>query len=172
MPHCHLAKLSPGLPSASAPHAFAPCYAQPVNHPRRIGLLRRRMSKAGVAGLLVTHLPDLRYLCGFTGSSAALAVTRRHARLFTDGRYTTQAAEETERWIASHPDDLAAQIQLTEFQLARLDRNAAIDRFVSLVGRMIERGESVQAGDLVNRLRRDAPGDHRVGALASRMGRP
>jgi Xaa-Pro aminopeptidase len=65
-----------------------------VNHLRRIGLLRRRMTKAGISGLLVTHLPDLRYLCGFTGSSAAFAVTRRHARLFTDGRYTTQAAEE------------------------------------------------------------------------------
>jgi Xaa-Pro aminopeptidase len=47
-----------------------------------------------VAGLLVTHLPDVRYLCGFTGSSAALAVTRRAVRLFTDGRYTAQAAEE------------------------------------------------------------------------------
>jgi Xaa-Pro aminopeptidase len=43
---------------------------------------------------LVTHLPDVRYLCGFTGSSAALTVTRRSARLFTDGRYTAQAAEE------------------------------------------------------------------------------
>jgi Xaa-Pro aminopeptidase len=65
-----------------------------VNHIRRIGLLRRRMTNAGFSGLLVTHLPDLRYLCGFTGSSAALAVTRRHVRLFTDGRYTTQASEE------------------------------------------------------------------------------
>jgi Xaa-Pro aminopeptidase len=45
-------------------------------------------------GLLVTHLPDVRYLCGFTGSSAALAVTRRGCRMFTDGRYTAQAAEE------------------------------------------------------------------------------
>jgi Xaa-Pro aminopeptidase len=43
---------------------------------------------------VVTHLPDLRYLSGFTGSSAALAVTSRSARLFTDGRYTAQAAEE------------------------------------------------------------------------------
>jgi len=47
-----------------------------------------------VAGLLVTHLPDVRYLCGFTGSNAALAVTKRGLRLFTDGRYTAQAAEE------------------------------------------------------------------------------
>ena len=60
----------------------------------RIGLLRRGMTGAGLSGLLVTHLPDVRYLCGFTGSSAALAVTRRGARLFTDGRYQTQAADE------------------------------------------------------------------------------
>jgi len=52
------------------------------------------LTKAGLHGLLVTYLPDLRYLSGFTGSSAALAVTRRSARLFTDGRYKTQAAEE------------------------------------------------------------------------------
>jgi Xaa-Pro aminopeptidase len=44
--------------------------------------------------LLVTHLPDLRYLSGFTGSTAALAVTRRAARLFVDGRYASQAAAE------------------------------------------------------------------------------
>jgi Xaa-Pro aminopeptidase len=56
--------------------------------------LRRRLNTAGVSGLVVTHLPDVRYLSGFTGSSAALAVTRRAARLFTDGRYRTQAAEE------------------------------------------------------------------------------
>ncbi len=56
--------------------------------------VRRRMHGAGLSGLLVTHLPDIRYLSGFTGSSAALAVTRRAARLFTDGRYRTQAAEE------------------------------------------------------------------------------
>ena len=65
-------------------------------------MLRRKMNRAGLPGLLVTHLPDLRYLSGFTGSSAALAVTRRTARLFTDGRYTAQAAEEVQ----------AAQVQI------------------------------------------------------------
>lgn len=54
------------------------------------------MTRAGLPGILVTHLPDVRYLCGFTGSSAALAITRRMARLFTDARYTTQAGEEVE----------------------------------------------------------------------------
>ena len=65
-----------------------------MDHNRRIGQLRRRIARAGLQGLLVTHLPDVRYLCGFTGSSAALAITRRAARLFTDGRYKAQAAEE------------------------------------------------------------------------------
>jgi len=65
-----------------------------MDHNRRIGLLRRRIARAGLHGLLVTHLSDVRYLSGFTGSNAAIAVTRRAVRLFTDGRYTAQAAEE------------------------------------------------------------------------------
>jgi Xaa-Pro aminopeptidase len=83
-----------------------------VDHFRRIGQLRRRLTRAGLSGLLVTHLPDVRYLSGFTGSSAALAVTRRAARLFTDGRYATQAAVEivsrsaavaAVEWLAAQP---------------------------------------------------------------------
>jgi Xaa-Pro aminopeptidase len=67
-----------------------------VEHLRRIGALRRKLTRTGLSGLLVTHLPDLCYLCGFTGSSAALAVTRRAARMFTDGRYIAQANAEVE----------------------------------------------------------------------------
>ena len=56
--------------------------------------LRATMAKQKIAALLVTHLPDVRYLCGFTGSNAALAITAKHALLVTDGRYTAQAAAE------------------------------------------------------------------------------
>jgi Xaa-Pro aminopeptidase len=84
-----------------------------MNYSRRIGALRRKMAAATVPGLLVTHLPDVRYLCGFTGSSAALAITRRAVRLFTDGRYTTQAAEEVQtakvQIVPSAPAVAAAQ---------------------------------------------------------------
>lgn len=48
----------------------------------------------GIDVLLVTHLPNVRYLCGFTGSSGALAVHSGEAVLFTDGRYTEQARAE------------------------------------------------------------------------------
>lgn len=43
---------------------------------------------------MVTHLPDVRWLSGFTGSSGAVALGRNGAALFTDGRYTAQARAE------------------------------------------------------------------------------
>jgi len=95
-------KDSTSVPEETDNHGLSSCGSlwrdipNRMNYSKRIGLLRRRMSGAGLQGLLVTHLPDIRYLCGFTGSSAALAVTRRAARMFTDGRYTAQAAEEVQ----------------------------------------------------------------------------
>jgi Xaa-Pro aminopeptidase len=51
---------------------------------------------AGAEALVVTHGPDVRYLSGFTGSSATVALVGGRAALFTDGRYATQAKAETE----------------------------------------------------------------------------
>ena len=62
-----------------------------------VGRLRRLWSdveREDLDALLVTHLPNVHYLCGFTGSAAALLVTNRGSILFTDGRYRTQAREE------------------------------------------------------------------------------
>jgi len=67
-----------------------------MNHLGRIRALRKQMQLQGIGSMLVTHLPDVRYLCGFTGSNAALAVTGKRAAMFTDGRYTAQAKEETQ----------------------------------------------------------------------------
>jgi Xaa-Pro aminopeptidase len=113
-------------------------YSYAVDHFRRIGQLRRKLTKAGLPGLLVTHTPDLRYLSGFTGSSAALAVTRRAAWLFTDGRYTTQAAEEVKaaqvqivsgapavaavEWLAAQPGGEFAGFDPTKTTVAALAR--------------------------------------------------
>ncbi|HYP08755.1 MAG TPA: Xaa-Pro peptidase family protein [Bryobacteraceae bacterium] len=44
--------------------------------------------------LLVSGLPNVRYLSGFTGSNAVLLLTAEHAVLLTDPRYTIQAQEE------------------------------------------------------------------------------
>ena len=39
-------------------------------------------------------MPDIRYLCGFSGSSGTLFVSRKKACFLTDGRYDAQAADE------------------------------------------------------------------------------
>jgi Xaa-Pro aminopeptidase len=66
-----------------------------MNHLRRLRALRRQIKQRGIESLLISHLPDVRYLCGFTGSNAFLAITANRAVMFTDGRYITQAREET-----------------------------------------------------------------------------
>jgi Xaa-Pro aminopeptidase len=63
---------------------------------KRLRRLRQAMAQAEWEALLVTHLPDVRYLCGFTGSNAVLAVTARRAVLLTDGRYKAQAREQVQ----------------------------------------------------------------------------
>jgi Xaa-Pro aminopeptidase len=60
----------------------------------RIHRLRLSLSQHRADALLVTHLPNIRYLCGFSGSSAILLVESSRATLFTDSRYTLQAREE------------------------------------------------------------------------------
>ncbi len=61
---------------------------------RRQGLLELTRV-AGAEAALVTTLLNVRYLTGFTGSNAALLVTDGHAVLATDGRYTTQAVQQS-----------------------------------------------------------------------------
>jgi Xaa-Pro aminopeptidase len=60
----------------------------------RIARLRERIAEEELDCLLVGALTNVRYLSGFTGSAGVLLVTRDAARLVTDGRYRTQAAEQ------------------------------------------------------------------------------
>ncbi len=60
----------------------------------RLDRLRSMVAEARVEALVVSALPNIRYLTGFTGSNALLLVTAEDAVLFTDGRYKLQAGEE------------------------------------------------------------------------------
>ncbi|HMO14360.1 MAG TPA: Xaa-Pro peptidase family protein [Pirellulaceae bacterium] len=57
---------------------------------KRRQVLSRELKNLGVDGLLVTDILNVRYLTGFTGSSAQLLVTRNELILMSDTRYTTQ----------------------------------------------------------------------------------
>ncbi len=51
-------------------------------------------SERKLEAFLVLHRPNIRYLCGFTGSAGVLAYCGGKMTLFTDGRYTEQAKDE------------------------------------------------------------------------------
>ena len=62
--------------------------------PTRVAALVAGLDAAHLDGLLLTGLPNIRYLTGFSGSSALLIVTARDVVLITDFRYQTQVADE------------------------------------------------------------------------------
>jgi Xaa-Pro aminopeptidase len=62
--------------------------------PSRIALLREKLDGLGVDALVVSDLTNVRYLSGFTGSSAMVLVGADRTVFVTDGRYTTQSEQE------------------------------------------------------------------------------
>jgi Xaa-Pro aminopeptidase len=56
--------------------------------------LQSALSSHRLDALLITHLPNILYLCGFSGSAGALILSEDKSVFFTDGRYTTQAHSE------------------------------------------------------------------------------
>ncbi len=85
-----------------------------MNHKRRLREARLALAGCRVDALLVTHLPNIRYLCGFTGSAGMLVITDQENALFTDGRYTQQAREE---------------VQGAKIRIGRNSMSAASERF-------------------------------------------
>lgn len=60
-----------------------------------LDVLRGAMRERGVDAMLVTYPANVRYLTGFSSpEDATLLVLPDAAVMFTDGRYTAQAAEE------------------------------------------------------------------------------
>jgi Xaa-Pro aminopeptidase len=57
----------------------------------RLATLAAALEHEGIDALLVTHLPNIRYLTGFSGSAALLLVGRKDRVLITDFRYAVQA---------------------------------------------------------------------------------
>ena len=63
---------------------------------RRQKNLREHLATTRFDALLISHLPNIQYLCGFTGSAGFLLVAENENIFFTDVRYDTQAHEQVE----------------------------------------------------------------------------
>jgi Xaa-Pro aminopeptidase len=60
----------------------------------RLAALGAKLAGERIDALLLTSLPNIRYLTGFSGTSALALATSSEIRLITDFRYETQVADE------------------------------------------------------------------------------
>lgn len=112
----------------------------------RLDRLRASLGEQGLDALIVSHLPNVRYLTGFTGTSALVVIGNREPVLYSDFRYQEQAAQEV--------GDLA-RVEIVERDLwAKAIRALTEAPGVGAVGYEAER-LSVAAG---NRLVEEASG--------------
>jgi Xaa-Pro aminopeptidase len=110
--------------------------------------------------LLVTHLVNVRWLTGFTGSSAAAVVGRDGSRRFvTDFRYLTQAADQVgpawEREIAVDllPAAVGSLPAEGALRVGFEDAHLSVKQHARLTGLVREGVELVAAGDVLERMR-------------------
>jgi Xaa-Pro aminopeptidase len=145
-----------------------------AGHSARLSLLQQEIKTEHLDGFLVSHLPNVFYLSGFTGSAALLVVTPSDAALFTDPRYTVQAKDEASNCrveivrgslIAAAGEQLSRRrarrvgfepARLTVVQKAALDKAAgARVRWISWDGR-IEAARAVKDASEVATMREAA----------------
>ena len=139
----------------------------------RIKQLRTAMVEGGMQALLVNHLPNIRYLCGFTGSSGALLIAQHASTLFTDGRYRTQAREEVRgarvvigkkspaalaaEWLSTHErGHLALGIESEQLSVAveASLRKALPSRFrIRATSSMVEGQRMIKDADEIRRIK-------------------
>ncbi len=109
--------------------------------------------------LLVSAPPNVRYLCGFTGDNGLLLVTPQSQTLFTDPRFTIQAAQECScevKTVTKTPLDQAALQIIRRKRLKRVGFEAT--RVSYEVFERLEKGlprgsTLIPAGPVVDRLR-------------------
>ena len=138
--------------------------------------LREHLATTRFYGLLISHLPNIRYLCGFTGSAGVLLVTEDENVFFTDVRYDTQAHQEVAgakvviapkmllktvaRWIAARRRGRARQwmigiegTHLTVAEMKRLGILLPSGIRVNSASAAVERMRMVKDNDELKRLR-------------------
>lgn len=101
--------------------------------------VRAQMSERGVSAIFVSDILNVRWLTGFTGSTAFCVVTPDHALFLTDGRYTIQAEQEVENfqvltfsppqtWTA-HISDALSQARVSDIRFETSARFAQVQEW-------------------------------------------
>lgn len=124
----------------------------------RQAALRERLSTLGYDLLVIQSLPNVRYLTGFTGSSALLVVRAQDAVLVTDYRYAAQAPREVGNSARVEIDQVSVWERLKRVVQERSAGVGAFEAHIATIrdrdrleGLGVPRWEAT--GDLVERLR-------------------
>jgi Xaa-Pro aminopeptidase len=144
-----------------------------MDRPTRVS---EQLAERGLDALLVTHLVNVRWLTGFTGSNGLALVGVGEQRLFlTDFRYLTQAGEQLDagwrREIAPEILQTSASFVGGDGAPVRLgfdDATLSVKDYESLKGKLAEGVELVPAGGLIEELRavKDADEQAKIRAAA------
>jgi Xaa-Pro aminopeptidase len=130
----------------------------PDRRVERQAALRVALEGEGLDGLLVTHLPNIRYLTGFSGSAALLLVEPDSTTLVTDFRYAVQAPSEAGSSAAVEVDQKSVWDRLGRLLAAApagalgIESQAITVRDAERVAGLT-RSRLVPTSDLVERLR-------------------
>jgi Xaa-Pro aminopeptidase len=109
--------------------------------------------------LLISSLTNVRYLTGFTGSNAAVLLYRDgRARLFTDPRYTIQAAQQSDCpvTIAKGPLTKSVQAEIRRAGVRKIGFEAeklSVSQLEALKKNLPVRAELVPTEGLIEKLR-------------------
>lgn len=103
------------------------------------GALRRArladlLGDGGLDALIVSHLPNVRYLTGYIGSNAVAVISTHGARVLTDSRYAVSAREQVddEVEVSIGPGDLTANVAAAVADLAPAGRVGLEAAYVSM----------------------------------------
>jgi Xaa-Pro aminopeptidase len=129
-----------------------------MDHSLRRKHLAARLSELGVDALLVSHLPNVRYLTGFSGSNGQVVVGTAGSVFLTDGRYTEQARHEVpdlERvtYLEGFERTLGAAIGELAVRALAFEAHVVTYRSWATLGERLDGVELVPADDEVERLR-------------------
>jgi Xaa-Pro aminopeptidase len=121
-----------------------------VAHGQRLARVRRQIEAAGLDALLISHLPNVRYLTGFAGTAGTAIVAPDRAVLIVDFRYATAATDLAgatghvfEAVVAERTSDVAVTAACRELACQRIGIEAAsmpVARFNRLSGALAPAG--------------------------------
>jgi Xaa-Pro aminopeptidase len=129
-----------------------------VDHVTRRNRLTQRLPDLGIDAILISSLPNVRYLTGFTGSSAFALVGTAGSVFFTDGRYGEQSRLEVpdlDRVASMEPPAPAILDHCRRLGVRRLgfERHAVTVARLEAWQAALEDVELVGVGQEVERLR-------------------